>query len=128
MRVPADDIQIITTPSGEELVVMPLARYEALTAPYDEDEDDAAIYDQRKAELNPSASHFPEAISAFMLDGNTRLKAIRRWRDVTQNQLSSETGLAQGYLSDLETGRRAGSSEALKIIAGALDVPVDWIA
>ena len=63
-----------------------------------------------------------------MLDGNTRLKAIRRWRDVTQNQLSSETGLAQGYLSDLETGRRAGSSDALKIIAGALDVPVDWIA
>jgi PHD/YefM family antitoxin component YafN of YafNO toxin-antitoxin module len=46
--------QIIRTPSGEELVVLPRAEYEALLERADreaEDADDVAIYDARKAEL-----------------------------------------------------------------------------
>jgi hypothetical protein len=46
--------QIIRTPSGEELVVLPRAEYEALLARANhkaEDADDVAIYDARKAEL-----------------------------------------------------------------------------
>jgi hypothetical protein len=48
--------QIIRTPSGEELVVLPRAEYEALLdrAGHEADAeaaDDLAIYDARKAEL-----------------------------------------------------------------------------
>ncbi len=46
--------QIIRTPNGEELVVLPRAEYEALVERADheaEDAEDAAIYDARKAEL-----------------------------------------------------------------------------
>jgi hypothetical protein len=46
--------QIIRTPGGEELVVLPQAEYEALLdrANHEaEDVDDVAIYDARKAEL-----------------------------------------------------------------------------
>ena len=47
--------QIIRTPGGEELVVLPRAEYEALLERADHDEaedaDDVAIYDARKAEL-----------------------------------------------------------------------------
>ena len=46
--------QIIRTPSGEELVVLPRAEYDALVKRSDqdaEDADDVAIYDARKAEL-----------------------------------------------------------------------------
>jgi PHD/YefM family antitoxin component YafN of YafNO toxin-antitoxin module len=46
--------QIIRTPSGEELVVLSRAEYEALLERADhaaEDADDVAIYDARKAEL-----------------------------------------------------------------------------
>lgn len=48
------NVQIIRTPSGEELVVLPRADYEALLAAAaegDEDADDVALYDARKAEL-----------------------------------------------------------------------------
>ena len=122
--------QIIRTPGGEELVVLPRAEYEALIerADHDEDADDVAIYDARKAELAAGGAVLPPQVSAAMLRGESRLKAIRGWRDVTQQHLSIQTGIGQGYLSDLESGRRAGTPETIAKLAQELDVPVEWLA
>jgi transcriptional regulator with XRE-family HTH domain len=38
------------------------------------------------------------------------------------------TGIGQGYLSDLESGRRMGTPETIKKLAEALDVPVEWLS
>lgn len=123
--------QIIRTPGGEELVLLPRADYEALLARADqaaEDADDIAIYDARKAELAAGGDVLPPEVSAAMLRGDSRLKAIRNWRGETQVQLSFVTGIGQGYLSDLENGRRAGTPETLAKLAQALDVPVGWLS
>jgi hypothetical protein len=91
--------QIIRTPSGEELVVLPRAEYEALLERADhegEDADDVAIYDARNGE--------------------------------TQLHLNFKTGIGQGYLSDLESGRRAGTPETIAKLAQALEVPVEWLS
>lgn len=127
MRAP----QIIRTPGGEELVVLPRAEYETLLARVDhdaEDADDVAIYDARKAELAAGGAVLPPEVSAAILRGDSRLKAIREWRDATQRPLESVTGIGQGYLSDLETGRRAGTLETMAKLAQALDVPVEWLS
>ena len=105
--------QIIRTPSGEELVVLPRAEYEALLerAGYEsEDAEDVALYDARKAELAAGDGVLPPEVSAAILRGDSRLKAIRSWRDETQQHLAFKTGIGQGYLSDLENGRRTGTS------------------
>jgi hypothetical protein len=123
--------QIIRTPGGEELVVLPRAEYEALLQRADhaaEDADDVAIYDARKAELAAGGDVLPRQVSAAMLRGESRLKAIRHWRDETQLHLSSVTGIGQGYLSDLEHGRRAGTPETIAKLAQALNVPVAWLS
>ena len=123
--------QIIRTPSGEELVVLPRADYEALLERADraaEDADDIAVYDARKAELAAGVVVLPPEVSAAILRGESRLKAIRNWRGETQLQLNAKTGIGQGYLSDLETGRRAGSPETVAKLAEALDVPVEWLS
>lgn len=126
------DPQIIKAPNGEELVVLTRAEYDALIAaaePYDEDADDAAIFDERMAEL--AAGHdarLPPEVSAAMLRGDSLLKALRNWRDITQMYLSHKTGLGQGYISDLEAGRRKGSKETLAQIAKALNVEESWLA
>jgi DNA-binding XRE family transcriptional regulator len=123
--------QIIRTPSGEELVVLPRAEYEALLARNDreaEDEEDIAVYDSRKAALAAGGEVLPPAVSAAILRGESRLKAIRNWRDETQAHLSFKTGVGQGYLSDLENGRKAGTPETLAKVAEALNVPVEWIS
>jgi len=123
--------QIILTPSGEELVVLPRADYEALVARADyEDEDagDVAIYDARKAELAAVGAALPLQVSAAVLRGEARLKAIRNWRGETQLHLKAKTDIGQGYLSDLETGRRAGTPETIAKLAQALNVPVEWLS
>jgi Helix-turn-helix len=123
--------QIIRTPSGEELVVLPRAEYEALLERADreaEDADDVAIYDARKAELAAGGVVLPPEVSAALLRGESRLKAIRTWRDATQVQLSVSTQIGQGYLSDLESGRRTGTPETIAKLAQALQVPVEWLS
>jgi len=123
--------QIIRTPGGEELVVLPRAEYEALLDRVDheaEDTDDVAIYDARKAELAAGGVVLPPEVSAAILRGDSRLKAIRNWRDETQLHLTFKTGIGQGYLSDLESGRRTGAPETIAKLAQALDVPVEWLS
>ncbi len=123
--------QFIRTPTGEELVVLARADYEALLADSvdaDEDAADAALYLARKADLDEGRDQvLPPSVSASLRRGERLLRALRRWRGVTQTELASRTGLAQGYLSEIEVGAKAGSDDALSRIASALDVPVEWI-
>ena len=123
--------QIIRTAGGEELVVLPRAEYEALLGRTNQDAEDAedvAIYDARKAELDAGGIVLPEAVSAAMLRGDSRLKAIRKWRDMTQLHIESKTDIGQGYLSDLESGRRTGTPETIAKLAKALKVPMEWLS
>ena len=123
--------QIIRTPGGEELVLLPRAEYEALLARAEheaEDAADAVIYDARKAELAAGGVVLPLEVGAALLRGESRLKAIRNWRDKTQQYLNSKTDIGQGYLSDLENGRRTGTPETIAKLAQALNVPVAWLS
>ncbi|PSJ64941.1 helix-turn-helix domain-containing protein [Kumtagia ephedrae] len=126
------DVQIIHSPSGDELVVLPRAEYEALVAAAadtDEDAADIAMYDARKGELagdpNP---HLPAEVSSLLLHGHTRLQVLRKWRGIAQFKLAASAGITQGYLSELERGRKSGSAETIAGLAQALEVPVDWLA
>jgi predicted transcriptional regulator len=93
-----------------------------------EDAADIAIYDARKAEIAAEAhSHLPKEVSAMLLRGDRLIRALRKWRGMTQVQLAARTGLAQGYLSDLESGRRAGTDETLRLIAEGLEVDPSWL-
>ncbi len=123
--------QIIRTPGGEELVVLPRAEYEALlerAEHADEDADDIAVYDARKADLAAGGVVLPPEVGAAILRGDSRLKAIRHWRDLTQLHLAAKADIGQGHLSDLESGRRTGTPETIAKLAQALDVPVAWLS
>ena len=94
----------------------------------DEDAELTAIFDERMAELaiRPDAA-LPAEVSAFLLSGDRLLRALRRWRKMTQGELARRAGLAQGYVSDLESGRREGPMETLASLARALDVRESWL-
>jgi transcriptional regulator with XRE-family HTH domain len=70
----------------------------------------------------------PKAVVDRLADGENPVRVIREWRDFTQVNLSLKTGLSQGYISDIEGGRRTGTPAALRRIADALKVPLDLLA
>lgn len=123
--------QIITTPAGERLVIIPLAEYEALigaAADAEEDAADIAAYDAAKEDLAKGAEEaLPVDVCKLIMGGDSRLKAIRKWRGAQQSDVAAKAEIGQGYLSDLENGKRAGTPETLSKIARALDVPESWI-
>jgi DNA-binding transcriptional regulator YiaG len=124
------DIQIIRMPDGGELVVMPKADYEALLAGSDaEDAADAALFNERMAELaNGETVALPPEVSTAMLQGASLLAALRKWKGMTQQDVCSRINIGQGYLSDLESGRRAGSPATLQALAQCYQIPAAWLA
>jgi DNA-binding Xre family transcriptional regulator len=123
--------QMITTPKGEELVLLSRAEYDrlaALAAEAEEDAADVAAYDAAMAEIAVGRDGpLPAEVSTLLFRGASLVAAIRKWRGMKQTELSERTRLSQGYLSDLESGRRKGAPESLEAIAKALDVPANWL-
>ncbi|MBW0005179.1 MAG: helix-turn-helix transcriptional regulator, partial [Hyphomicrobiales bacterium] len=105
--------QLLRSQSGDELVVLTRAEYDALSsaaAEALEDAADIAIYDARIADLHSGRDAIlPPEISSAILRGESLLRALRKWRDMTQLHLAHRTNLTQGYLSELEAGRKTAT-------------------
>jgi transcriptional regulator with XRE-family HTH domain len=63
-----------------------------------------------------------EAEMDDLLAAKTPLAFWRRKRGLTQAQLAKTTGIAQGFLSEIEAGHKTGAADDLKRIASALRV------
>ena len=51
-----------------------------------------------------------------------RLIEARQESQLSQQQLAEKAGISQGYLSEIESGKKSGSLSVLTRIAAALDV------
>ncbi len=119
-----DNLQIIFDEAGQPVfAVLPWREYERLAK---EDNEallsDEEIYDRAKREESES---FPIEVADHLLAGKNPIKVYREYRGMTQNELAAATHINSVYLSQIETGRRAGSIRTLASIAQALDVSLD---
>jgi hypothetical protein len=113
-----------------EIAILPRKEYEALAAKAreaDENIGTARLVARARKEIAAGAPLIPKEFVDRIANGESALRVLREWRDVTQLYLSSKTGIGQGYLSDLENGRRKGTAAALKKIAEALKLPLDLL-
>jgi DNA-binding XRE family transcriptional regulator len=118
---------VITTPSGDKMVILPLAEYERLIGAA-EDLSDVRAYDRAKQRLAAGEDELiPAEFVDRMLDGENKLRVWREFRGMSGKELAEKTGLAAPYISQLETGQREGTVETLKKIATALRVDIDDI-
>ena len=62
-----------------------------------------------------------------ILDGENPIRVWREYRELTQRQLAEAAGISTPYLSQLESGKRAGKTEVLSAIADALNVTLEDI-
>lgn len=114
-------MQTITTASGEILVVLPLADYEALV-----DAADIAAADKVKADISAGRDELvPDEIVRRLLAGENAVRVWRSHRNLSARRLAEQTGLSAPYISEIETGKKEGSITALKKLALVLRVDVD---
>jgi ribosome-binding protein aMBF1 (putative translation factor) len=123
------------TPRGE-VAILPRKDYELLVAKASEADEDAGtarIVARARKEIAGGSPLLPKDIVDRMAKGENPVRVLREWRErewpggMTQMHLSHQTNLSQGYISDIENGRRTGTAAALRLIANALDVPLDLL-
>ena len=120
-------VQFKKTDKGE-VAILPRTEYERLVAraaEADEDIGTARIVARARKDVAAGAPLIPLDVAERIASGESPLKVLREWRDVTQAYLSFKTDIGQGYISDLENGRRKGTVAALSAIAKVLNVPLD---
>jgi len=113
------------SPKGDEIVILSRDEYDRLVAA-GEDRADARtarrVIDDiaSGAETVLSESELEEFIEA-----KTPLAFWRKKRGMTQAKLAEAAGVAQGFLSEIESGQKPGTPATLKKIAQALSVKID---
>jgi ribosome-binding protein aMBF1 (putative translation factor) len=122
-------VQFKKTGKGE-VAILPRKDYEALVAKAaeaDEDAGTARLVARARREIAEGEAVIPFDVVNRIANGEIAIRVIREWRDITQLHLAFKTHLGQGYISDLENGRRKGTVAAFKEIARALEVPLDLL-
>jgi DNA-binding XRE family transcriptional regulator len=122
-----EQIQIIERDGKPEWAILPYEDYlqlieqvELLEDIRDLDAISAAI-ERGDEELIPA-----EVVNAI-LDGKNPIKVWREYRGLTQQQLADAVEISKPYLSQIETGKRSGTTEILSRIAKALDIALDQV-
>jgi DNA-binding XRE family transcriptional regulator len=110
--------QIINSPSGEELVVLPLRDYEDLLDALAVHRIDAAFAAGREEILTAA-----EAVALAATPAP--LPFWRKKRGKTRSRLAAETGVSQDFLSDLERGKAKGDVTLYAKLARCLDVQIE---
>jgi DNA-binding XRE family transcriptional regulator len=114
-----------TTPSGDEMVVMSEADFQALVNDA-EMSADVAAYDRVKDRLARGEDELiPADFVHRMLDGESRVAVWREFRGLSARALAETAGITQAYLSQIEAGKRDGTVGTMKKIAEALKITVD---
>ena len=113
-------MQTITTPGGEELVILAKAEYEKLV-----DQADIAAGHKALASIAAGEEVIPAEIANRIIDGENKVRVWRDHRGMTARELAAAVGVGAPYISELETGRKEGSVSVMKKIAAALKVDID---
>lgn len=120
-------LQIIRSPKGEEMVVLPRKEYDRLARlARDEDARDVALGQAQIAKIKAGKTTLiPEAVvKAIAVKGAHPVLAWREYRGITAAELARRAKLARTTVSQMETGKRKGTVAAYKAIARALGISV----
>jgi DNA-binding XRE family transcriptional regulator len=124
-----DRVQIITTPGGERLAVLPVEDYQALVdAAADEidpAEEEALAVEMRRLRAEDGGEGLPAELFRRILAGESAVRIWREHRRLDPDALAERAGISHDALAELEAGLASGSVETLRAIARELNVPLD---
>jgi DNA-binding XRE family transcriptional regulator len=122
-----ETIQLIKLDGKPEWAILPYKIYLELVEQA-EMLQDVRDYDAAKAAVeNDKEELIPATVVFAILDGENPIKVWREARGLTQQQVADAAGISKPYLSQIETGKRKGSTQSLASIAKSLNVSLDEI-
>ena len=115
------NVQVIKRDGKRLFAVIPWDEYERLRDAAEMGAD-VRSYDEALARDD---EYFPIEVVDRLLANENPIKVYREYRGLTQRRLAQSAGIGKSYLSQIESGKRGGSSKVLRAIAKALDVDLD---
>ncbi len=116
------DPQIISTPAGEQMAVLPLEEYRQLLRSAEELTDIRA-YDRAIEQLAKGQDEMvPSGFAHRILEGESAVRVWREYRKLSVKELARKADISASYLSQIEGGSRVGSLPTMKALAQALDL------
>ncbi len=109
--------QFIEQSGKPAFVVLTIDDYNALVSNSLSDEEF-----MKEAIDSDDGVRIPSAVVNRIIAGENSIKAIREWREVTQDDLAAACELSKNFISMLETGRRNLTNKTALKLAIALDV------
>ena len=114
-------VQVIEKDGKPDFYVVPADIWERVKDLV-EDAEDAAAY--AEAVAKDDGVRFPAPVAYAIADGAHPLKAWREHKGLTLQALADAAGVSKPYISQLEGGKRAGTTATLKKLSVALGVPI----
>lgn len=117
-------VQIIMKEGAPEYAVLPYDTYLRLI----EDAEmlaDIQDYDGAVQAIADGEELIPAEVVYALLDGGQPIRVWREYRGLSQAEVAAKAGISGSYLSQLESGKRDGTTEVLSAIAAVLDVTLD---
>lgn len=116
------DPQIISTPAGDQMAVLPLEEYRHLLRSAEELTDIRA-YDRAVERLAKGHDEMiPSEFAHRILEGESAVRVWREYRKLSVKELARQANISASYLSQIEGGSRAGSLPTMKALAQALQL------
>lgn len=113
------------TIDGEAYVALSRAAYEKLVDAAEDAADLRAIAQFERRLAAGEEEFVPSEMVDRILAGENRVRVWREHRGLSVSALAEKAGIAQPYLSQIETGKREGTLQTMKKIADALKLTVD---
>jgi DNA-binding XRE family transcriptional regulator len=113
------------TIDGEAYVALTRAAYEKLVEAAEDAADLRAIAQFERRLAAGEEEFVPSEMVDRILAGENRVRVWREHRGLSVSALAEKAGIAQPYLSQIETGKREGTLQTMKKIADALKLTVD---
>jgi DNA-binding XRE family transcriptional regulator len=117
-------VQIIKKDGKPEWAVVPFDTYERLVQDA-EMLQDIRDYDEAMSGIEAGEELIQSEVVYAVLDGENPIRIWRKHRGLTLKQLAERAGVSIQYLSQIESGKRAGTAKVLASIAKGLGVTVD---
>ena len=120
------NVQIIEREGKPEWAVIPYGTYLRLT----EDAEmlqDIRDYDEARKAIEDGEELIPSEVTYAILDGENPIRIWREHRGFTQQRLAETAGISTPYLSQIESGKRKGTTDVLAALAKALGLSLDDI-